>query len=130
MVSRIGICLQIISIALFGGDYYFTYKITSQNISISYESLQISKAMTKPEKKPYIFFEIPNDKHVKTEKDFVNEYSEEIVDLILQNSAEVKSISKIQSSTVFESATVRSSPTLVNVDFKEDFGIIGLYQTP
>lgn len=130
MVPRIGICLQIISIALFGGDYYFTYKITSQNITITYEKLLIGKAMTKPEQKPNVFFEIPNDKHAKNEKEFVNEYTEDIVDFILQNSAEIKATSKIQNLNITETLTVRSSPTLVNVDFKEDFGIIGLYQTP
>jgi hypothetical protein len=131
MVSRISLGLQIVSLALFGGDYYFTYSISSENITVSSEKLQISKAMTESQKKPSEFFYIFNDKHVIGEKEFVKQYSDEIVELILENRAGVKSSAKVRNSNVLESSTVKSSPTLVSIDFKEDFGIIGIYeQTP
>lgn len=128
MVSRTSICLQIISLSLFGGDYYFTYSLTSKNIVASSERLQISKKMTPTESKPIKYFEISNDKNAKSEKEFVTLYKDEITELILTQNAFVQSTSKTVNMTTSDSSTVRSLPTLVSIDFKEDFGIIGIYE--
>jgi len=128
MVSRIGICLQIIPLALFGGDYYFTYSLISNNLVVSFEKLQVSKKMTPTEAKPKLFFEIYNDKKAVDEKEFIALYKDEIVELILRNRTSVKSVSKIDSANLTEHSTVRTLPTLINIDFKEDFGIIGIYE--
>ncbi len=128
MVSRTSICLQIISLSLFGGDYYFTYSLTSKNIVASSERLQISKKMTPTESKPIKYFEISNDKNAKSEKEFVTLYKDEITELILTQNAFVQSTSKTVNMITSDSSTVRSLPTLVNIDFKEDFGIIGIYE--
>lgn len=128
MVSRTSICLQIISLSLFGGDYYFTYSLTSKNIVASSERLQISKKMTPTESKPIKYFEISNDKNAKSEKEFVTLYKDEITELILTQNAFVQSNSKTINMITSDSSTVRSLPTLVNIDFKEDFGIIGIYE--
>lgn len=131
MVPRTSFCLQIASLALFGGDYYFTYSLTSDNLIASHEKLQISKKMTQTSSKPISFFEIQHDNSIKSEKEFVENYKNEIVELILQNKATIKSSSKIHFGDISERSIVRSLPTLVSVDFKEDFGIIGIYeQTP
>lgn len=128
MVSRTSICLQIISLSLFGGDYYFTYSLTSKNIVASSERLQISKKMTPTESKPIKYFEISNDKNAKSEKEFVTLYKDEITELILTQNAFVQSTSKTINMTTSDSSTIRSLPTLVSIDFKEDFGIIGIYE--
>lgn len=128
MVSRTSICLQIISLSLFGGDYYFTYSLTSKNIVASSERLQISKKMTPTESKPIKYFEISNDKNAKSEKEFVTLYKDEITELILTQNAFVQSTSKTINMITSDSSTVRSLPTLVSIDFKEDFGIIGIYE--
>lgn len=128
MVSRTSICLQIISLSLFGGDYYFTYSLTSKNIVASSERLQISKKMTPTESKPIKYFEISNDKNAKSEKEFVTLYKDEITELILTQNAFVQSTSKTVNMITSDSSTVRSLPTLVSIDFKEDFGIIGIYE--
>ena len=131
MVSRIGIFLQITSLALFGGDYYFTYSLTSDNLVVSYEKLQISRKMTQTSSKPVAFFDIQNSKKATTEKEFVETHKNEIVELILQNNTTIKSTSKIHLGDISERSIVRSLPRLISVDFKEDFGIIGIYeQTP
>lgn len=128
MVSRTSVCLQIISLSLFGGDYYFTYSLTSKNIVASSEKLQISKKMTPTELKPTKYFEIYNDKKAKNEKEFVENYKDEIVELILTERVVINSNTKTTDLTALESSTVRSLPSLVNIDFKEDFGIIGIYE--
>ena len=128
MVSRIGFCLQIISIALFGGEYYFTYTFESKNIVAYKDKIVISKKMTAGFDKPNHFFTIPNDQDAQNEKEFVEKHKEEIVLLLLQNKAFTKTDTKTTSLSAQESATLRTSPTLVNVDFKEDFAIIGLYE--
>ena len=94
MVPRTSVCLQIISLSLFGGDYYFTYSLTSKNIVASSERLQISKKMTPTESKPIKYFEISNDKNAKSEKEFVTLYKDEITELILTQNAFVQSTSK------------------------------------
>lgn len=128
MVSRTSICLQIISLSLFGGDYYFTYSLTSKNIVASSERLQISKKMTPTESKPIKYFEISNDKNAKNEKEFVILYKDEITELILTQNAFVQSTSKTINMTTSDTSTIRTMPTLVSIDFKEDFGIIGIYE--
>jgi hypothetical protein len=128
MVSRTSVCLQIISLSLFGGDYYFTYSLTSKNMIASSEKLQISKKITPTDPKPIKFFEIYNDKRAKNEKEFVSLYKDEITELILSQNTHIKSTSKTTNLMTSDSSTVRSLPTLVNIDFKEDFGIIGIYE--
>ena len=128
MVSRTSVCLQIISLSLFGGDYYFTYSLTSKNIVASSEKLQISKKMTPTEAKPIKYFEISNDKYAKNEKEFVALYKDEITELILWQNAFIQSSSKTTNMITSDSSTLRSLPTLINIDFKEDFGIIGIYE--
>ena len=78
--------------------------------------------------KPNHFFTIPNDQDAQNEKEFVEKHKEEIVLLLLQNKAFTKTDTKATSLSAQESATLRTSPTLINVDFKEDFAIIGLYE--
>ena len=128
MVSRIGFCLQIISIALFGGEYYFTYTFESKNIVAYKDKIVISKKMTAGFDKPNHFFTIPNDQDAQNEKEFVEKHKEDIILLLLQNRAFTRTDTKATSLSAQESATLRTSPTLVNVDFKEDFAIIGLYE--
>lgn len=128
MVSRIGFFLQIITLALFGGDYYFTYSLFSNNLVVSFEKLQVSKKMTATDTKPVLFFEIQNDKKALNEKEFVSIYKDEIIELILKNRASIKSVSKIDSANLTEHSIIRTLPTLINIDFKEDFGIIGIYE--
>jgi hypothetical protein len=128
MVSRIGFFLQIIPLALFGGDYYFTYSLFSNNLVVSFEKLQVSKKMTATDTKPVLFFEIQNDKKALNEKEFVSIYKDEIIELILKNRASIKSVSKIDSANLTEHSIIRTLPTLINIDFKEDFGIIGIYE--
>jgi hypothetical protein len=128
MVSRASLFLQIASASLFGGEYYFTYSIASNNLVVSFEKLQISKKMTPTASKPNNFFQIPNDKNTSSEKEFVRQYKDEIVELILAQRASVKSSTKINAAHITEHSTVRSLPTLISVDFKEDFGIIGIYE--
>ncbi|HOI83201.1 MAG TPA: hypothetical protein PKW30_02725 [Campylobacterales bacterium] len=128
MVSRTSVCLQIISLSLFGGDYYFTYSLTSKNIVASSEKLQISKKMTPTEAKPIKYFEISNDKYAKNEQEFVALYKDEITELILGQNAFIQSSSKTTNMITSDSSTLRSLPTLINIDFKEDFGIIGIYE--
>jgi hypothetical protein len=128
MVSRIGFFLQIIPLALFGGDYYFTYSLFSNNLVVSFEKLQVSKKMTATDTKPVLFFEIQNDKKALNEKEFVYIYKDEITELILKNRASIKSVSKIDSANITEHSIIRTLPTLINIDFKEDFAIIGIYE--
>ena len=128
MVSRIGFCLQIISIALFGGEYYFTYTFESKNIVAYKDKIVISKKMTADTQKPIRFFTLPNDQNANNEKEFVEKHKEDIILLLLQNRAFTRTDTKTTSLSAQESATLRTSPTLVNVDFKEDFAIIGLYE--
>jgi hypothetical protein len=128
MVSRIGFFLQIIPLALFGGDYYFTYSLFSNNLVVSFEKLQVSKKMTATDTKPVLFFEIQNDKKALNEKEFVYIYKDEIIELILENRAFIKSVSKIDSANITEHSIIRTLPTLINIDFKEDFAIIGIYE--
>jgi len=128
MVSRASLFLQIASISLFGGDYYFTYSLIADNLVVSFEKLQISKKMTSTTAKPNKFFQIMNEKNSTNEKKFVEDYKDEIVELILAQKASVKSSSKIDAANITEHSTIRSLPTLINIDFKEDFGIIGIYE--
>jgi len=84
--------------------------------------------MTPTNTKPEKFFNIPNDKKALNEKEFIANYKNEILELILTQKASIKSTSKIIGSVATEHSVVRSLPTLVSVDFKEDFGIIGIYE--
>ncbi|MGE4399067.1 MAG: hypothetical protein AB7D29_06020 [Campylobacterales bacterium] len=84
--------------------------------------------MTPTESKPIKYFEISNDKNAKSEKEFVTLYKDEITELILTQNAFVQSTSKTVNMITSDSSTVRSLPTLVSIDFKEDFGIIGIYE--
>lgn len=84
--------------------------------------------MTETDAKPTLLFEIQNPQHALTEKEFVQMYKDEIVMLILQNKASIKSSSDIHYSSILEHSVIKSLPTLVSVDFKEDFGIIGIYE--
>jgi hypothetical protein len=84
--------------------------------------------MTADTQKPIRFFTLLNDQNANNEKEFVEKHKEEIVLLLLQNKAFTKTDTKATSLSAQESATLRTSPTLVNVDFKEDFAIIGLYE--
>jgi hypothetical protein len=84
--------------------------------------------MTPTTAKPNKFFQIPNDKNTSSEKEFVNQYKDEIVELILTQKASVKSSAKMDAAHITEHSIVRSLPTLISVDFKEDFGIIGIYE--
>jgi hypothetical protein len=87
--------------------------------------------MTQTSSKPVAFFDIQNSKKATTEKEFVETHKNEIVELILQNNTTIKSTSKIHLGDISERSIVRSLPRLISVDFKEDFGIIGIYeQTP
>ena len=97
MVSRIGFCLQIISIALFGGEYYFTYTFESKNIVAYKDKIVISKKMTAGFDKPNHFFTIPNDQDAQNEKEFVEKHKEEIVLLLLQNRAFTRTDTKTTS---------------------------------
>jgi len=84
--------------------------------------------MTPTAAKPNKLFHVPNDKNTSSEKEFVNQYKDEIVELILTQKASVKSSTKMNAAHIAEHSTVRSLPTLISVDFKEDFGIIGIYE--
>ncbi|MCI4400455.1 MAG: hypothetical protein JHC37_07825 [Campylobacteraceae bacterium] len=84
--------------------------------------------MTATDTKPVLFFEIQNDKKALNEKEFVSIYKDEIIELILKNRASIKSVSKIDSANLTEHSIIRTLPTLINIDFKEDFGIIGIYE--
>ena len=128
MVSRISFCLQIISLALFGGDYYFTYTFESKNIVAYKDKIVISKKMTVPTEKPNRFFTLLNEQNARNEREFVEKHKDDIILLLLQNRAFTKTDTKTASLTAQESAMLRTSPTLINVDFKEDFAIIGLYE--
>ena len=128
MVSRISFCLQIISIALFGGEYYFTYTFESKNIVAYKDKIVISKKMTVPTEKPNRFFTLLNEQNARNEREFVEKHKDDIILLLLQNRAFTKTDTKTASLTAQESAMLRTSPTLINVDFKEDFAIIGLYE--
>ncbi len=128
MVPRTSILLQIISLSLFGGDYYFTYRFEAINIVPVYEKFQVSRKMVPMNLKPIKQFQITNEKDAINEKEFVQMHKDEIVEIILAHRTVVKSTSKLDSSNLTESSTLSSSPTVVNVDFKEDFGIIGVYE--
>lgn len=128
MVSRIGFCLQIISIALFGGEYYFTYSFESKNIVAYKDKIVISKKMTAETEKPSRFFTVIDEQNSKNEREFVEKHKEDIVLLLLQNRAFTKTDTKTTSLAAQESSSLRTRPTLINVDFKEDFAIIGLYE--
>lgn len=128
MVPRASLLLQIISLSLFGGEYYFTYRLEINDIIPSYEKLLISRKMTAIDTKPIKYFQIENDKGAATEKEFVEAYKDEILEIILAQKTIVQTNSKTESLTFRESSILRSSPTLISVDFKEDFGTIGVFE--
>ena len=128
MVPRTSILLQIISLSLFGGDYYFTYRFEASNLVPIFEKLQVSRKMVPMDSNPIKLFQIANEKDAINEKEFVQMYKDEIVEIILAHRTIVKSSSKLDSSNLTESSTLSSSPTVVNIDFKEEFGTIGVYE--
>jgi len=128
MVPRACSLLQIITLSLFAGEYYFTYTIKSKNLEATYDKLIVSKKITPQGTKPNIFFEIENDKNAKDEKEFLEKYKSEIALKILEHKALIHSTQKTTNLTIEESLILRSTPTVVSVDFKEDFGIIGVYE--
>lgn len=84
--------------------------------------------MTPPQSSPKFFIKLDNYRGVKTEKDFVFAYQNEIIELILKQKAHIESTLTSTQSFIAERSVLRSLPTLVNIDFKEDFGIIGIYE--
>ena len=84
--------------------------------------------MTVPTEKPNRFFTLLNEQNARNEREFVEKHKDDIILLLLQNRAFTKTDTKTASLTAQESAMLRTSPTLINVDFKEDFAIIGLYE--
>lgn len=87
--------LQIISIALFGGEYYFTYSFESKNIVAYKDKIVISKNDDYNGKTEPLFYRYKRAKLKMRE--FVEKHKEDIVLLLLQNRAFTKTDTKTTS---------------------------------
>lgn len=128
MVSRIGLFLQIATLA-FAGDYYFSYTLSTDNGIVHSEHITVSRAMTATEQKPNYIFSLASPDSAKSERDFIEADKELIVEHLLRLKTVVKSHSTTQDEIANETLTIQTTPTRVRIDFNQNFATIGVFDT-
>ncbi|MGM0622624.1 MAG: hypothetical protein ACQESH_01255 [Campylobacterota bacterium] len=121
IVTTVALCAT-----LFANEYYLTYKLYSQDLTLFNESVMISPVMVARGGTPYTVLHFSTD--AKTVGTLLKTQKYDLVDAILSHSANIAS----QTDTVNYTARIKTQlqiyPTRIKVKINNGLAKIGLYK--
>ena len=123
-------CLLIIfTCSLFGREnFWFSYKIATENKTIVYEEKNISPQMQSVNKKKYKHFCKINSlkKQYQSTQHYLNENFDKLLICFYPMNTQVVNYTLIETKGVIERTVLTIIPTKFTVDFKDDFANINI----